>query len=67
MKIRLMYKREFAGKSSLGRDRFEDVIDKYGLKLHRKTRKPTTTNSSHGLPNIPDPDKGFYPNHPRYR
>jgi len=59
-----MYKREFAGKSPLGRDRFEDVIDKYGLKLRRKTRKPTTTNSSRGLPTYPTLIKDFIPTAP---
>ena len=33
MKIWQMYKRKFAGDSPLGRDRFEDIVDKYGLKV----------------------------------
>ena len=43
----------------LGRDRFEDVVDKYGLKICHKIRKPKTTDSTHGLPTYPNLIKDF--------
>jgi putative transposase len=43
MKLWHMYKRRFVGNSPLGRDRFEDVVDKNGLKVRHKVRKPRTT------------------------
>jgi hypothetical protein len=54
MKLWYMYSKEFNGNTPLGRDRFETVVDKYGLKVRQKTGKPRTTDSRHGLP--------FYPN-----
>ena len=64
MKIWQMYKRKFAGNSPLGRDRFEDVVDKYGLKIRHKIRKPRTTDSTHGLPTYPNLIKDFIPIEP---
>ena len=61
MKLWNMYKRKFVGNSPLGRDRFEDVVDKNGLKVRHKVRKPRTTNSSHGLPTYPNLIKDFIP------
>lgn len=48
----------------MGRDRFETVIDKYGLKVHQKVRKPRTTDSRHGLPLYPNLVKAFIPGGP---
>lgn len=50
MKLRYMYRRDFSGGEPLGRDRFEEVVDKYGLKVRERIRKPRTTDSNHGLP-----------------
>jgi hypothetical protein len=61
MKLWHMYKRKFVGNSPLGRDRFEDVVDKNGLKVRHKVRKPRTTDSSHGLPTYPNLIKDFIP------
>ncbi|MCQ2210327.1 MAG: hypothetical protein MJZ34_08550 [Paludibacteraceae bacterium] len=45
-----MYKRAFPCDSSIGRDRFFRIIDENGLKVRKRTRKPQTTDSTHGLP-----------------
>jgi len=39
--------------------RFENVVDKYGLKLCYKIRKPRITDSTHGLPTYPNLIKNF--------
>lgn len=54
MKLWHMYKREFPGQDRLGRDGFESLIHRYGLKVRNKSRKPKTTDSSHGLPTYPN-------------
>lgn len=64
VKLWYMYKRRFSGNNPLGRDRFEDVIDKYGLKVRNKIRKPKTTDSTHGLPTYPNLIKAFIPDAP---
>ncbi|MCI1785836.1 MAG: IS3 family transposase [Bacteroidales bacterium] len=61
LKLWYMYRSEFAGNAPLGRDRFEDIIYKYGLKVRNKVRKPKTTDSSHGLPTFPNIIKDFIP------
>jgi transposase InsO family protein len=37
----------------VGRDRFADIVDWYGLKVRARVRKPGTTDSTHGLPFYP--------------
>lgn len=54
MKLWYMYKRNFPENDRLGRDCFEDIIHRYGLKVRNKTRKPKTTDSSHGLKLYPN-------------
>lgn len=54
VKLWHMYKRKFSGNSPLGRDRIDDVVDKYRLKVRSKVRKPKTTDSTHGLPIYPN-------------
>lgn len=61
MKLWYMYKREFPDIERVGRDRFEDIIHRYGLKVRNKMRKPRTTDSSHGLPLFPNLVYGFIP------
>jgi transposase InsO family protein len=61
MKLWYMYRREFGGNSPIGRDRFEDIIDRYGLKVRARMRKPRTTDSTHGLPVYPNIVKDFIP------
>ena len=61
MKLWYMYRRDFTGGDPLGRDRFEDVVDKYGLKVRERIRKPRTTDSTHGLPVYPNLVKEYIP------
>jgi transposase InsO family protein len=64
MKLWHMYCKEFNGNAPLGRDRFETVVDKYGLKVRLKLRKPRTTDSRHGLPLYPNLIMTFIPDGP---
>ena len=61
MKLWYMYRREFDGNHPLGRDRFEAVVDHYGLKIRKRFRKPRTTDSTHGLPTFPDLAREYIP------
>lgn len=63
-KLWFMYRRDFPEKASLGRDRFEDVIDRYGLKVRKRIRKPKTTDSTHGLFTYPNLVKEYIPDAP---
>ena len=45
-------------------DRFETVVNKYGLKIRAKKRIPKTTDSRHGLPLYPNLIKTFVPTSP---
>ena len=56
-----MYRRDFEGNSPLGRDRFYGIMDREGMKLRKKRRKPRTTDSRHGLPTYPDLREDFMP------
>lgn len=60
-KIWHMYKRQFGEASPIGRERFEGIIDRYGLKVRRRMRKPRTTDSTHGLPTYPNLVKDLIP------
>lgn len=64
LKLWHMYQRHFSTSNPVGRDRFEDIIDKYGLKVRDKVRKPKTTDSTHGLPVYPNLIKDFIPTAP---
>jgi transposase InsO family protein len=61
MKLWYMYRKAFGSNSPVGRDRFEDIVNKYGLKVRVKARKPKTTDSTHGLPVYPNLVKDFIP------
>ena len=64
MKLWYMYSKEFNVNARLGRDRFETVVDKSGLKVRLKIRKPRTTDSRHGLPLYSNLIKAFIPSCP---
>lgn len=53
-KLWLMYKREFGDNDTVGRDTFEDILDRNNLKVRIRIRKPKTTDSRHGLPTFPN-------------
>jgi transposase InsO family protein len=59
-----MYRKAFVGNNPVGRDRFENIIDKYGLKVRTRVRKPGTTDSNHGLPLYPNIIRDFIPTEP---
>lgn len=61
MKLWYMYKRDFPDNERVGRDRFEDIIHRHGLKVRNRQRKPRTTDSSHGLPLFPNLVYDFIP------
>ena len=61
MKLWYMYRKEFGENYPVGRDRFEDIVDRYGLKVRARIRKPKTTDSTHGLPVYPNIIKDFIP------
>ena len=61
MKLWHMYRKEFGSNNPVGRDRFEDIVDRYGLKVRARVRKPKTTDSQHGLPVYPNLIKDFIP------
>ena len=60
-KLWLMYCKEIKGSDRMGRDGFEDMIDRYGLKVRLKVRKPRTTDSTHGLSVFPNLVYSFIP------
>lgn len=64
VKLWLMYQKEFKDHNPMGRDRFEDMIDRYNLKVRKRIRKPRTTDSTHGLPVYPNLIKDFIPTAP---
>ena len=64
VKLWYMYRRDFNGNDSIGRDQFVDIINEYGLKVRLKVRKPRTTDSTHGLPTFPNIVKDFIPSAP---
>ncbi len=61
LKIWLMYIREFGRASTIGRDRFCEIFDRYGYKLRRRRRAPRTTDSRHGNPTYPNLTKSLIP------
>jgi transposase InsO family protein len=64
MKHWQMYRRTFGDKHAVGRDRFGDIVDRYGLKVRFRFRKARTTASMHGLPVYPNLIKDFIPDAP---
>jgi transposase InsO family protein len=61
MKLWYMYRQTFGGNTPVGRDRFADIVDRYGLKVRARVRKPRTTDSTQGLPFYPNLTKDFIP------
>ncbi|MDR2121253.1 MAG: integrase core domain-containing protein [Tannerella sp.] len=61
MKLWHMYRKLFSGNRTAGRDRFENIVNRYGLKVRAKMRQPRITDSTHGLPVYPNIIKDFIP------
>lgn len=65
VKLWHMYEQEQGLVYHIGRDRFEDIIDAYDLKVRKRKRISTrTTNSNHDLPLYPNLVRGLIPTHP---
>lgn len=60
-KMWVMYQQEFGGGEPVGRDIFEDIAVSHGFKVRKKTRKPRTTDSRHGMPTYPNLIRSFIP------
>ena len=65
VKLWHMYEQEQGLLYHIGRDRFEDIIDEYNLKVRKRKRISTkTTNSDHNLPLYPNIIKDLIPTRP---
>ena len=64
-KLWLMYTRCFGQENRVGYNRFYDIIEQYGLKVRKRRRRVSTTDSRHGLPLYPNLVKELIPTHPR--
>ena len=65
MKIWHLYEQEQGMVYHIGRDKFEDIIDAYNLKVRKRKRISTrTTNSNHDLPLYPNLIKDVIPTRP---
>lgn len=65
IKLWYMYQLKFRGERDiLGRDVFADLLVEHGMKVRLKTRKPRTTDSSHGLPVFPNLTTTLIPQRP---
>jgi transposase InsO family protein len=65
MKLWHMYEQEQGLVYHIGRDKFEDIIDAYNLKVRKRKRISTrTTNSDHDLPLYPNLVKDLVPSRP---
>lgn len=65
LKLWMMYEQEYGIIHHVGRDKFEDIIDKYNLKVRKRTRICVrTTDSSHNLPLYPNLIWDYIPSGP---
>jgi putative transposase len=64
MKLWYMYQKVFGNSNPVGRYSFENIVDRYGLKVRKRVRMPNTTDSTHGLPVYPNAIKDFVPEAP---
>lgn len=64
-KLWLMYREYFGAENSVGYNRFYDIIEQHGLKVRKRRRRVSTTDSRHNLPLYPNLVKELIPNRPR--
>ena len=64
-KLWLMYRGYFGEENSVGYNRFYDIIEQHGLKVRKRRRRVSTTDSKHNLPLYPNLVKDLIPNRPR--
>lgn len=63
-KLWLMYTRCFGEENRVGYNRFYDIIEQYGLKVRKRKRRVSTTDSRHNLPLYPNLVKSLIPTRP---
>ena len=63
-KLWLMYTRCFGEENRVGYNRFYDIIEQYGLKVRKRKRRVSTTDSRHDLPLYPNLVKSLIPTRP---
>lgn len=63
-KLWLMYRTRFGQEHSVGYNRFYDILEQYGLKVRKRKRRASTTDSTHDLPLYPDLVKDLIPSRP---
>lgn len=60
-KLWLMYRKRFGEKRSVGYNRFYDILERYGLKVRKRKRRVSTTDSRHNFPLYPNLVKELIP------
>lgn len=62
-KLHYLYKQRFGEnyEYTVGRDKMESIISKYGLNVRKTRKRPRTTDSGHGLPTYPNLVKNVIP------
>ena len=63
-KLWLMYTQCFGEGNRVGYNRFYDIIEQYGLKVRKRKRRVSTTDSRHDLPLYPNLVKSLIPTRP---
>ena len=63
-KLWMMYHNRFGAEHSVGYNRFYDILERYGLKVRKRKRCVSTTDSKHGLPLYPNLVKELIPTRP---
>ena len=63
-KLWLMYTRCFGEENRVGYNRFYDIIEQYGLKVRKRKRRVSTTDSRHDLPLYPNLVQSLIPTRP---
>ena len=63
-KLWQMYRQRFGAENRVGYNRFYDIIEQYGLKVRKRRRRVSTTDSRHDLPLYPNLVKDFIPIRP---
>ncbi len=60
-KLWQMYRQQFGEERSVGYNRFYDILERYGLKVRKRKRRVSTTDSNHDLPLYPNLVKDLLP------
>ena len=63
-KLWMMYHNRFGEEQSVGYNRFYDILERYGLKVRKRKRRVSTTDSNHDLPLYPNLVKDLIPTRP---